>query len=597
MSRVQSGLGSELRYIYAILRRLKATRKAEFNQGSKINPSGLEVSLFSREFLLNILEERLSALDGFAKELVSGLFKKLNKKVAKLNEGSEITPIRSNTLKSKCHELDEFFHYSLYYLHDFIIELDWHESDVDWQEELPELIYINNFIDFRRALNNFVQKLKTVNDTKTSTTESTLTVGAETSLEVRPLKSNLSSTRSASPGRKRRVRFEDESPDESNESEYRVTMSNDKERKDIQSLLALDLIIYAMNLFIQQLSGHLDEFASNSTGLRELLIPIKESKKKIHTAQLNSISRKIKNSNDVYLTVLDFLFDLRKTYMIDYVFGIVCANDSDNSSSHQKNPRIGIFVQKIEFDVERKLIEQLAHRSLQILVDLITSEISLPPVELKAETTTKSREEVNKSRENYLNFISNWLNIDDVVFGSAKTKKRTKDVDVKKHEAPEGKLAKESTLANGGKYKSSSRILAQMENLNELARDLFDQILNRMQSLQQIKYFLELIHLGFEDSFDIISDQIYSQLSSLRRKAPEKNLSSSNSNDLSAVSNSIDLITAKVRSLKLIHIMSSIDKLIKEVAIKRKVELSERSLDSKLNKFIDQSGQQTLTSK
>lgn len=593
MSSVQSGIGSELRYIYAILRRLKAIRKAEFNQGSKINPTGLEASLFSREFLLNILEERLSALDGFAEELISGLFKKLNKKVTKLNEGSEITPIRSNTLKSKCHELDEFFHYSLYYLHDFIIELDWHESDAEWQEGSSELIYVNNFIDFRKALNNFVQKLKTVND-KNLTTKSTLNVSTETSSEIKPLKSNLSSIRSASPGRKRRVRFRDESPDESNESEYRETMSNDKERRDIQSLLALDLIIYAMNLFIQQLSGHLDEFVSKSTDLRDLLKPIKESKKKIHTAQLNSISRKIKNSNDVYLTVLDFLFDLRKTYMIDYLFGIVCANDS---LSIHKSPRIGIFIQKVEFDVERKLIERLAHRCLQILVDLIISEISLPPVELKAETTTKSREEVVKSRENYLNFISSWMNIDDVVFGSARSKKRTKDSNLKEPEPPKKNSANESTLANGGKFKSSSRILAQMENLNELARDLFDQVLNRMQSVQQIKYFLELIHLGFEDSFDTISNQIYSQLSSLRQKNPEKNLSNSNLKDLSAVSNSIDLITAKVRCLKLIHIMSSIDKLIKEVAIKRKVELSERSLDSKLNKFIDECGQQTLTSK
>lgn len=190
-----------------------------------------------------------------------------------------------------------------------------------------------------------------------------------------------------------------------------------------------------------------------------------------------------------------------------------------------------------------------------------------------------------------------WLNIDDVIFGSSKPNRRSKVTDLKESKKTKEKSAKHSTLATNTKFKSSSRILAQMDNLSELTKDFFEQILDRIQSVQQIKYFLELVHLGLEESFDVLSNQISSQLVSSRKKGIEEDLSRSGLNDLNAVSNSVDLITAKVRSLKLIHIMSSIDKLIRELAAQKKVELLERLIDSKLAKFVDQCGQQTITSK
>lgn len=597
MSSVQSSAGSELQYIYAILRKLRAIGAAESNQGTKINSIGLEETLFSRKFLFCIIEERLTALDTFAGELVSKLFKRLNKRTKQTSEDAEIASVKSDTLKSKCYELDEFFHYCLYYLHDFFIELDWHETSIEDLSTTDAsyvsscLPYVNNFLAFQKTITSFVERLKTLN--KEATIKSTSNVSKIVgSSGIKSLKSSLSVIRSASPRRRRRVRFKSSSSPDKSESSEVPDQSANKELQESQLVFALDLLIYALNLFIQQLGNNLAEWSSNTNDLKDFIISIKESKQKIRTAQLNSVSRQIKIFNDVYLTVLENLYDLRKTYMIEYTLGVVCANNPDRSNRYQRRPRIGIFVQKVEFDVEQKILMRLAYQCLQVLIDLINNEVNLPPVELETSSKTKSKEEIVKSRENYLNFISSWLNVDDVVFGFISPKKRLPASNTNSKDVPkETVLSKESTLASG-RFKSSSRILAQMDNLDELTRDFLDQILDRIRSDQQLKYFLELIHLGIDESFDIMSKQVYSQLVSSRQQ--RVSLVEAELNDMEVLSKSVDLITAKIRCLKLIHITSSIDKQIKETAVKRKVDLSDRSLESKLNSFTDQCAQQNL---
>lgn len=578
----------ELSYIYATLRKLKCVRNSEL--ANKIGLSGksrLDESIFPRRFLLKLLDARFADLDELAGNLVSNLFRRLVKK-AKSKEESPLavkqTIQSSSSLpSSKCIELDEYFHCCLYYLHDFFLELNWHEPDI---ETLGcGLKYIDDFFVFQKDLTNFGAKLMSPKSPGVANKSPEKIQRVQKSAVTEQLKSSLAlGSKLESPMRKRRVRFEDTTKKGHKSIQ---TGTKDLDLKESHSVLALDLLLFSLSLFSQRLDDCLKEWASSPTsGSADLMILIRESKQKLRTNQLSSIAKQIKQSNDIYLTMLDYLSDLRRIYLRDYIVGIICAPRPGSSFVTYKTSRVGSLMQKTVLEVEAKVVLGLAEQSLQVLIDLVTSEMNLPPVEMGADTKSRSRDEMVKSRENYLNFMTSWLNVGDFVFGTSVQKKHSF--------SQSGRNNKEiSTLANSGPFKSSTRLLAQMDNLNELMRDLLSEICDRIKNQQQLKYFLDLAHSGLDHFFDVVSAQLVSQLASARTRVTSKTLANEQLNDVKNLNYSIDLIAAKVRCLKFIQILTSIDKLIRETSAKTKVELVDLKLSSKLVKFTETCTQQT----
>lgn len=510
---MQSNESSDLQYIYVTLRKLNYPGRRQ---------------LFPRRFLCKLLDERLADLFDLAQELVSELFKNLGNS----RDGGATKP-QIGTIKTKhpagSPELEEYFHYCLYYIHDFLIELGWHESNLeDLSGEDSE--YVRLRLKSFSAFLKFQSALKSQN-----------TFGRR---GVKSIKSSPSGRVS-----KRRVRFVD-SPQPI------------KDEADL-STFALDLLLFALNMFVQHLCNHLAESETSAADLRSSMNLIRESRTKIRANQVNTISKQIRSANNVFLVVLDQLSAIQRTYLTDHVVRIICARDSERFFRCHKYQQISVYIERLEMDAGGKIVARLADNCLQVLLDLLVSEINFPPVELLAETRTRSREEVVKSRENYFNFLTSWLNLDT-------TQKRTST------ELLRSKISRESNLANDGvHFKSSSRILAQMDNISELIREFLDEIVQRMNNGQQLKYFLELIHLGFDKSFELITSQLIPQLTDIQKKNSK------------SIAQSVDSIAIKVRCLKLIHLLTSVDSLIIDSAARANIRVEERLLSTKLIEFTE----------
>lgn len=621
----QSSKSDELQYIYSTLRKLRYIQRAESNQTKQAGQ--LDTSLFPQKFLLKLLEERLADLDELANEACTNLFKQIGGKPRLCNVHSEQLSTNTSANLSagknvRYPELDEYFHYSLYYLHDFLIGFDWHEPDIEILSNkssadyvFTKLKYLKNFLSFQKILNNLIRKSKRVDSKSANLTSSgwfVKTVKTVPSVPLsnepqsRALKSSLSITgadspRVDSPNARRRVRFKDQLTDE--DDNRRLQEINEKDLQDNHSIFAFNLLIYALNLFIQQLSNKLVDWSA-SIDLGDSLKSLLESKQKLRVNQLQAVARKIKVANDVYLTVLDYLTEIKNIYLIKNVVGTLIARDSERLFNLYKSPRVIIYIHKIGYDVESKILFRLADQCLQMFLDLIVSEINLPPIELESETKTRSKDEIVKSQENLFNFITSWLNVDDILFDFSRPKNRyQKDTEngsnnvAKHHNQPTLLGSKVSTLNLGSQFKSSSRILAQMDNLSELMSESLAVILNRLRYQHHLKYFLELVYAGLDKSFDMISTKLSSQLAETRSKERLDNTAPMQQvNELELIESSIDLIAAKIRCLKFIHIMSSADKIIADASIRAKIGLSNRSLEAKLDDFTEFCTRQTSSS-
>lgn len=573
--------GNELQYIYSILRVVNQICTTTMN-GRK---DSIETRLFSNKFILKLLDQKLARLDSIATVLVSSLFKRLTKRTKRTLD--EQLVLEGDLAPIKCFELDEYFHQSLYNLYNFVIEFDWHKP-LDF-DNLPrgdrafvrtKLTYLNNFILFRELL--LTREILQTEEAKEKPLEE-----RNKSLKSSLILGRQSSSRTDSPATRRRVRFDGLSDSDyvrTNESLYEISRRN---LKETHSILALELLIYSQNVFVQCMLNELFEWTSSSAiDLKGTLTFIKNSKQKIRVNQLTSISRQIKNLIDVYLSILSNIASVKKEYLIDEVLEIVCAHDSARLLKLYKIPRVDAFFARVELDAERTLLVHLVENCSQLLLDLITSEINLPPIEFNTETSTRSREEMTKSRDNYLNFISSWLNIDDIVFGHIKPKKK-----VSMEEQPQNqKGKKDSTLANAvGGFRSSSRILGQMDNLTELIRVLMSEVTERLQTHQQLLYFFKLMQFGINQAFDTTSNQLSHQFDSLRRFEPSVSFNLKNLDQIEGLNQSVDSIALKIRCLKCIHIFSSISKIVREFSTKSNIELqAQERLDLKLAEFSNE---------
>lgn len=575
---------TELINIYTLLNVLT------LNSEQSIHGS-LNVKLFPRKFIIKLIDERLAKLNKLADDLVSKLFKRLLNNSKQINERLTDDQLIKQHFITRCFEFDEYFHFSLHYLHDFIIELNWHESFIEHYLTNEDLSFIKDklkrfedFLSFREKLFEFYET-----QSKKPQDASSDNLGTEVSKtktlppppsRLSKFKSSLSSARSSrvdSPSQRRQIRFKDSPTD------VLVGLKQNQDRKDSHSVLALDLLIYSINLFLQSVCNQLVEWSTNCSDISEQILLLKESRNKIKSIQLNSLAKQIKESNDVHLTILEHLTDLRKIYLSDFLLNILCIKDSEKLLKSYKKPHIDRYIQLIDRDLERKLIFWLANQNLQLLFDLIINDINLPPVDLNDETGRQSyRKGPVRSSENHFNFIANWLNLDEFVFGFINPK-------LKKPLSSVGSSAKVSNLS--GPFKSSSRLLAQMDNLDVLANDLLREISGRLHSNQQLRYFFGLLVSGLEHVFVRISTELLNQLrDSNQKESPE--LADKTSSDVNQLMKNLNSIAPKVRCLKLIHFFTSMGKTIKHLASKNKIYLNAIDiLESKLNEFSNNCGQ------
>lgn len=569
---------NELQYIYMVIRQLGCIFDLESSQHAK--DFSLNPTIFPITFLLALLDEKLAQLDGFAQQLVLSLFKRLKKSYSQNQNDQPMQQDDWNRNQFSYKELDEYFHLSLSNLYNYLIELDWHDPNVqnlsrsEQEYVKSRLPNIDKFIAFRELLTKI--QIKTNQKPKTESPFHVHKISAKQNLSIKRIKSNLSSpSRLNSPSGRRRVRFQT-SPKEGEKVEPPRGLS------DEQSVLAIDLLIYAINIFIQHLCNRLVDITDTELDTKDHIELIKNSKYKIRVQQLESISKRIKISIDHHLVVLDHLSMIAKKYLVDDVIGVICANDKSRLLQDLKVPRMRVFINRIKIDVERKLIDRLSSRILQLLFEMILKEINLPPIDVNVQSQDKSRKEIVKSQQNYLNFLTSWLIIDNFVFGQSISSKRSSD-GLKRWSNNNANLNKNSTLASAGRFRSSSRILAQMDNLSEFAHDVITSTVVRLNDASQVKYFLEFIYLSVDASFEIISAQLLNQFKLLKRNDNSESTADNN------IGKNIDSIVAKIRCLKFVHVFSSLDKLIREVADANRLELSDIAMESKLTAFNNNS--------
>ena len=488
--------------------------------------------LLSRRHLLQLLEERLVRANKKAVSASSILFKKIGKYAAKRSAEDRVATDPPDVLaktktigfhgspSAKYVELDEYFHHCLFHLHDFLINLNWHEpnlnemtkSDSDFAME--KLTLMSEFIRFQKNLDTLA-----VREANRSTYVSVKMPVGQSSYFVQTAKRlQTSDSKASSPlrktlshiGRKKRVRFvsspgaqKSSSPSASkklapeNSSKLALAARQDLEMdqrlsevllqdlRDNHSVYALDLLIFSLNLFIQKLSDRLVDWSeqqyennSNSDRLVQLLC----EKQKLNKTQLKPFIKRSKAYFDVHLAALDYLTEIKQTYLIKIIATTLISRDSERVQTNFKQPRLTCYLQRISQDVEGKIIIRLVRQVLRLILDLVHVEVNLDPLELE------------RGHENVSNFIVYWLNSDQILLNES-----NKPAKACARAQPEP-LAKGTT--------PSSCILTQLDSLSELMRALATSIVNRLRNPQQIRFFLETLGSGQDQAFGEISKKI-----------------------------------------------------------------------------------------
>lgn len=612
MSRDETSVADDLVTIYTTLRRLHHLKEPQKNSPE----ARVDVSLFPKRFLLKLLDERLDDLARFAHQICEDLFKQIGGKAKTVDRKQLEKIVRQNSKQVdgedefiRYPEFDEYYHCCVHYLHDFLLELHWHEAEIDQLSEsdsdyvAANLKHMRSFLDSRKLPNPPATKNQTSATTK-GQQKSRLKKTPRSSLVS---KGNSTHGRTASPTPRRRVRFQSgvETAVESEATEEadvdRRHKTDDQEIEDVHSILALDLLVYAIDIFVKQLQGRFQNWSSSVKAmLGTMLDYIFSSSVKIRAKQLDLVAKRIKIYTDVHLTVLDYMSEIKTTYLIDKTLEVVCAKDSLRILEAFKKPRIAYYVDQC-LGTERNILIGLTEQWLQIFFGLLVCEINFPPVELDASLAQKTKDESNKSHENVLNLIIGWLQADDVIFGYARPSQATRQqvgraqVEKIADQIHRPKIAaNSSTLALGGiSFASSSRILAQMDNMSEFMKVFISIASNRIRHRKQTSFFFEFIAAGLNEFYRIIVGKLRRQLAASGQgiskpsgatKGFEPN---AGQKTINLEDGDINSMAAKIRCLKFVHIMTSVVKLVNAEARRLRIELKRLDLLTlELDEFI-----------
>lgn len=556
-------VGRELQYTYIILRRLKNLRIGSERRHPGITwDLPINVTDFGLRFALKLLDDKLAYMDQLASKLISILTRKLIEASRNnIDEGNVHAPDRDLLLV----DIDEYFHLCLFHLYDFWCELGWREGDLNDLlniESSSKILsskwpYARKFLHFRTTL--YIGKARLKAEQKQGLIPAIKTSGKVSSPSLESLKSSLATSSqqlSSIEGLKKRVRFEGPSSHD--------TQDKKRNTSDDHTVFAHLLIMFGLDLFITKLVESISSLTERETHILDLTVKLRNTKRKLRSNELSLLQRLIKQTTEIYLLGLDQLDVIKQKYVVDRLTHVIGARDSSRILRYQKRPLTHSFISTFLNTTEVRLVQQLSNSYVQVILDLILNEINLPPTELSVETGSRSLVETRRIQENQTNFITSWFNFDWLYNGRS-----TPQPDNENSSATITKIAnKESTLSMH-KFKSSSRILAQMDNLSELSRTLMQNIVERLRSTYLVEDFLNITLSDVSHCFDRISIQLLSQLVTLRLNQPEDSelarMSSSRLNEKLLASN-IDLLAAKVRCIKCGHIFSSLETSLKIMA-------------------------------
>lgn len=570
--KVLDGNETEVYYIYAVLGRLRSMVPKVINRLS------VNQSMFPKRFVYKLINDRLNEADKLAATMATALFRRLGsseferrgKLVDSAEQGATVTEPSST-----CPELDEYFHCVLCNIHDFLINLDWHDAILEESPTKSDDRYINSNLPFLKKFILFRKLLVGKNALKMAAAKSSKIVAKSEIISTldqansRIIRSSLSTRRSSpeSPGPRRRVRF-----NKSQVSKVEDLSQDDPRLKryfsDSHSILALDLTLFAMHLFVLELKRQLSEWLSVSTiSMKESMQLIRTSTRKLRVNRFILMVKDREISNVLHASILNNLHEIESTYLLGHLLATVCAQDEERLMGLYKQPHIRIFVNEFNREDEKEILNMVSTQILEILFELTICEINMPPIELTSDKRSKSKTSGASTitQENYLNFITSWLNIDKILLGS-KMQPQT----AIKQSAAAAKQVKGRIAGNEFDFKSSSRILNQMDNLHELMKHNLTNLVDQIHSKRHVEYCLRLLYAGAGQCLELITRQLELQLDSTKKVSVARQKRAVRQASIGSVdgvqSGNVDMIAIRIRYLKLIHISSSMDSLIREIA-------------------------------
>lgn len=245
--------------------------------------------------------------------------------------------------------------------------------------------------------------------------------------------------------------------------------------------------------------------------------------------------------------------------------------------------------------VTKHLLRNLHIRQIsQLLADLLVNELNLPPIELNGSTKGKTSKEIDKNRENHLAFLKSLLNVGS--FFNSKSSNLSDNKQTKSNPPKANQHIHGTSYNLAQQLKSSSRMLAQMDNLRDLMKCLLDGVTSRLTTSNQRKYFLDSQLIALYSIFNHLSIKIEIQMADLKQikvkdqaQKQSKQTRISRTVSLIELINNVDSIVAKTRTLRLVHLTLSLDQVIKDNAWVYEIELDNRfaDLETRVSAFFD----------
>lgn len=401
----------ELISILGLMRDFRFIRRAELNDFSRPYKSTAYLTggrdLFPRSFLLKLLDLKLQRMEQCAVRLVGQLLNKTN--LVKKVSGSKGSSDDRLTIKShpfsrltpmeiSCPHFDQFFHQAVDDLYYGMINLNWPRAEQLDNMSLQERDYVKNKLPNFASFLNFRPKLRPAGpvtppaDIKNSNSQSPNNsfnkrqrrrrVRWQDKQRGKTLLSPPDSparSRAASPkpnptidnipkdnkdNSSHLIVDTDHAEEEDDYDEEERDYDNDGMRRDIghdsmglsrKSLkLALELLLYSINLFINHLCSQVYDFVKTKNGNVKAQIEKVKHQRNIPAKQLELIALQIKLSYELYLIVLDHSRQIRTNYLEEQVIGILCPSELD------KELLVRYFIKQMRIDIEQVILDRLA---------------------------------------------------------------------------------------------------------------------------------------------------------------------------------------------------------------------------------------------
>lgn len=286
-------------------------------------------SLFPKGFFSKVLDEHISLVIEKSNLVCNQLFE-----LAQEEQGTDDASFKSRS------KVEEFFHFSLHRLYDFVLKLDWYDDSSFVAKEVEESRYsrFKDFLKFRDHLDGLNVEVKAKQLVVSPDRGASSPTGSGIRLLKSSLRSGLSSIANSPKGR-RRVSFK-------NEASSKSAVDN-RANLNVRMWFALDLQIYAVNVLIQQLCASLWTSVTDE-----------ETKNSPRHRKSRNIIREVQGTSRLFITTLESIQILCKDCLLKLMSDIISYESSKGSAD--KLSRIQSYLVWISKDVESKIVSKFA---------------------------------------------------------------------------------------------------------------------------------------------------------------------------------------------------------------------------------------------